>query len=415
MTIRSFVTSALACLAIAITITPSSHAAEAMAANPPAACTLPTSLPSGPYNLQQLAWQFFTAANCTDPTGKHALAWESWADQDCLNGTIPDCKQQAVRSLHPSVLSVRLAQARGVRLPALSAGDCSAMTTEKTQGLDPAMLPFIPKNLSKTRTPQFCEEVHVDQSEADYITSPGGKGSTLQTLTGQNQYVHTTGPIGFPGSALELKADWLPADSLEPGFDCDNNKPVGVYVEKIKTLSKTACYALVGIHITSKLKPNWVWATFEPQNLKTNPNRCNPNLYSSCEDPWGSDPASSTGQSTNATAKLKALMKDAGLPAVFGNYRLVGVQSEYIGNAATGERTFLGNSFVEFNAGVSPGQASCITCHANAVFNGRETPPKENPHFGPFPDMPAVGMPAIPANWTAQDFSWLLGTMPASK
>ena len=108
-------------------------------------------------------------------------------------------------------------------------------------------------------------------------------------------------------------------------------------------------------------------------------------------------------------------MTDAGLPPVFGNYRLVGVQSEYIGNATTGARTFLGNSFVEFNAGVLPGQASCITCHSNAVFDGGTTPPKKNPNFGPFPDMPTVGMPALPANWTSQDFSWMLGAMPPTK
>ncbi len=406
MNSRSFLRVLLACLACVAA--PPSQAADTSNAKAPAACTLPSSLPSGRYNLQQLAWQFFAAANCTDPTGKHPLAWESWADQDCLVGGGSHCAQEAVRSLHPSVLSFELARLRGVKLPALSDEDCSSMTTADTQYV--TMRPFVPKNLSKS--PKFCEEVHVDKSEADYITSPpGGKNGNLQSLTGQNQYVSAVGPITFPGSALEIKADWLPSDSLSPGFDCDSNKPAGVYVEKING----KCYALVGMHVSSKLKTNWVWATFEPQNTQTNPNRCNPQLYSSCEDPWGSNPSTSTGNDTDATANLKNLLTDAGLPPVFGNYRLVGVQSEYIGNANTGERTFLGNSFVEFNAGVLPGQASCITCHSNAVFNGGTTPPTKNSNFGPFPDMPAVGMPAIPANWTREDFSWLLGVMPQTK
>ena len=93
------------------------------------------------------------------------------------------------------------------------------------------------------------------------------------------------GPITFPSSALEIKADWLRSDSLSPGFDCDSNKPAGVYVEKING----KCYALVGI-FSSKLKTNWVWATFEPQNTQTNPNRCNPQLYSPLRGSVGLEP-----------------------------------------------------------------------------------------------------------------------------
>jgi hypothetical protein len=33
--------------------------------------------------------------------------------------------------------------------------------------------------------------------------------------------------------------------------------------------------------------PGWLWATFEPNSSITNPNRCDPRLYDSCFDPWG--------------------------------------------------------------------------------------------------------------------------------
>ena len=174
------------------------------------------------------------------------------------------------------------------------------------------------------------------------------------------------------------------------------------------------CYALAGIHISSKLYPNWLWATFEPQNTTTNPNRCNPKLYARCNDPWGSNPAASTGKPTAATKNLTNLMDQAGLAPEFRNYRLVGVQVEYDQPKGTHG---LGNSFTEYNAQVGAQQASCITCHSYAMMNtaGTTPTPTENPNFGPFPGTPAVGQPGQPpaGTWVRQDFSWLLGIMPA--
>lgn len=57
---------------------------------------------------------------------------------------------------------------------------------------------------------------------------------------------------------------------MNNAFNCTTNLTAGVYVE---TLSGT-CRALLGIHISSKLLSNWLWATFELQNTVTNPNRC---------------------------------------------------------------------------------------------------------------------------------------------
>ena len=84
----------------------------------------------------------------------------------------------------------------------------------------------------------------------------------------------------------------------------------------------------------------------------------------------------------------------------------------------------LGSSFVEFNAGVNPGQASCITCHKYAYFDGKD-PGQGNAedNFGGAPTgWPSVGYacnnnqngnctPFVP-NSTSQDFSWILGLMP---
>jgi hypothetical protein len=359
---------------------------------------------------EQTAWQLFVAANCP-MNGR--LTWQTWTEQTCLvQPNTPGCAPSGglaatplVRHLHGSRLRERLtANAAKGTAESTTPGGCNSMTT--TANAPPQLMPFVPKNLAAGAT--FCEEVFVDPSEAAFVRAPAS-GATLTNLTAQVAYAGSQA-ITFPTQAVEIKADWLPAASVNNAFNCTNNPPDGVYVATIDG----TCYALVGMHISSKLLPNWLWATFEPQNSVTNPNRCNPNLYNSCNDPWGSDPATSSGQTTAATAALTTLMSQAGLPKPFLNYRLVAAQSAYVD--ANGKPIQLGNSFVEFNAQVLPHQASCITCHSYALVS---TTANENPNFGNFPGTPPIGTPGtapLPAQgggtWVSQDFSWMLGIMP---
>lgn len=372
-------------------------------------CTVPTSRAGTP---EQTAWQIFTAVNCTN---NGQFAWENWTEQTCLlKPSTPGCGNTTgaarKRFLHASRLHMKATQDG---LQGLS-NDCSPMITPASfsgqNPPDPSLKPFVPKNLSSSAV--FCEEVFVNNAEAAFIKSPPGAaaGVNLQTLTGQAAYIKAKGTLTFPTSAVELKIDWLPATSVTgtASFNCTNNKPKGVFVDVIDG----KCYALVGMHISSKLYPNWLWATFEPQNSITNPNRCNPNLYSSCNDVWGSNPAVSTGKATAATKNLTNLMDQAGLPVEFRNYRLVGIQTTYSDPNKTMK---LGNSFVEYNASVPAQQASCVSCHSYAMMNTATNPPSENPNFGAFPGTPPIGNPGKPpaGNWIKQDFSWLLGIMPA--
>jgi hypothetical protein len=389
-----------------------SHAStKSAAAAPNKFCTVPTTK-SG--TAVQTAWQIFTAVNCKN-NGK--FAWENWTEQTCLKApSTPGCTATSAtggkkkRFLHASHLSLKSLGLSPTKSPI---GVCSPMTTAASfsgpNPADPSLKPFLPKNLAATA--QFCEEVFVNDAEANFIKSPPGAaaGVNLQTLAGQAAYIKAKGTLAFPTAAVELKIDWLPSDALTgtSTFNCTNKKPLGVYVEVIEG----KCYALVGMHVSSKLYPNWLWATFEPQNSITNPNRCNPKLYSNCVDPWGSNPAVSTGNATAATKNLSNLMDQAGLPPEFRNYRLVGIQTVYDDPKGT---KMLGSSFVEYNAGVPAQQASCITCHSYAMMNTASNPPSENPNFGPFPGTPPIGTPGAPppGNWLKQDFSWLLGIMP---
>jgi hypothetical protein len=352
------------------------------------ACDFPTSAAG---SHEELAWRLFVAANCRTRTGQ--LTWETWTTQACLNNP-DDCTG---KRLHGSVLAAVNAKTLTPDHPKRTGG-CQSMTTSSTAG--PSLKRFVPGNLSAQ--PVFCEEVTINAAEKGYA-QPNG----LLTTTGQGTYLQSGKTITFPTGAVEVKADWVPAASYQ-GVTMDCSKPnPAVYQELIQG----TCYALTGIHVTSKLFPNWLWATFEPQNPPTNPNRCRPDLYNACNDPWGSVPASSTGAATAATPALAALFQAAGaaFPPALQNYRLTGVQTEF--NDPVTSAGVLGSSFVEFNANVPAGQASCITCHSNALYNITKAPNGVNPNGGPFPGGAAVGQPTPPpsADWKPLDFSWFLG------
>lgn len=372
------------------------------AAAPPAAAkpaSDPCAFPAiAGLSSEETAWRIFVAATCP-ASGGMPLTFENWTEQSNLSASPSAAAATARHHLHGSLLA---AAHRGI-----PSGDCGAMTGTSASPAPPSLQPFVPKNLSAGA--QFCEEVFVNDSEASYVREPA-KGSSLLTLTQQAAYLSGGHTIKFPKAAIEIKADWLPMNALNaPAFDCKTPTP-GLYTEVIDG----TCYALVGMHISSKLHPKWLWATFEPQIAATNPNRCNPKLYSFCSDSWGSSPAKSSGKSTAQTPALKKLMAGAGLAAAFQNYRLVGIQTDF----RDSKMTHMGNSFVEFNAGVPAQQASCITCHSYAQLNTAVTPPVENPNFGNFPGTPAVGVPVTkqppvpPGTWQSQDFSWLLGIQP---
>ena len=266
--------------------------------------------------------------------------------------------------------------------------------------------------------PQFgpngsiCEEVHINPDTASFITKQGNR---FQLRGGQAAAATNGVDIQLPTTSIEVKVDWIPSTAFKAQYQFTCSKPpIGVYVEEINNV----CYALAGMHIESKLLKNWLWATFEPQNSITNPSRCK--VYTNnCRDVWGSDPAESHGDEsgfTAQTAALKALMLAAGLPNEFSNYRLVGVQTDFVTTAGP---KLLGNSVIEYeNAGVSlpPNGASCISCHAlsavrtdgvdsfSSVFQGqtiltdrranRSRKDEVGPQFH------------LPNGWAARDFIW---------
>jgi len=370
-------------------------------------------------SFDSLAWGLFLEALA--PASNGSLTVETWTEQCQLNPNAIGC---------PSMASVAAAARAGgdgrVRLlhgsptaGKMAGSDCSAMRTAPVGGY-PA-----PSNLA--RNAMFCEEVEVSPPEAAFL-----KRSGLTTLIGQQTYGRTSSmAINLPGTAMneirrdldsvEVKLDWAPATSFSnPTFACPD--PTNqLYTETING----TCYALVGIHITSKSMVRWFWATFEPNSDITNPNRCDPKLYGACLDTWGTTSSEpyGKGQTAQQSPVLHQAMAAAHLDPALNNYFLTGVQTEFV---ADGKPTLLGNSFVEFNQGVPPGESSCITCHQYAAFDGKrpaQGAPENNfgmpPHGWPYigyacnQNQDGNCTPVIP-NSTTQDFSWLLGSMPYS-
>ena len=370
-------------------------------------------------SFDSLAWALFLEA--VAPASDGSLTVETWPEQCQVNPDAIGC---------PSAASVAAASKAGgygrARLLHWSAvagkmagTDCSAMRTTPVGDYPP------PSNL--TRNAMFCEEVHVSPPEAAFL-----KRSGLTTLIGQQTYGNARGmAINFPGTGMneirrdldsvEVKLDWAPAASFSnPTFACPD--PTNhLYTETIDG----TCYALVGIHITSKSMIRWLWATFEPNSEITNPNRCDPKLYGACLDSWGTTSSHpyGKGQTAQQSPELHQAMAAAHLNPAFNNYFLTGVQAEFVYD---GKPTVLGNSFVEFNQGVPPGESSCITCHQYAAFDGiRPAPGAPENNFGRPPHgWPYIGYacnqnqndnctPVVPSS-TMQDFSWMLGLMPYS-
>jgi hypothetical protein len=380
------------------------------AAPPPAADLGVKPTAGDPVGEARYAWFLFLQAVSPSSGPNGPLVFENWVEQCQLNPSMFGCPAgltagSKTRLLHGSGLSKAKVTAKaGAAVPGI---ECQSMTTGSLGGY-PA-----PANVLSTAT--FCEEVFANPAEADFVTKNG-----LITLRGQQKYgAANGGVITFPWDAVEIKADWVPASSYKPTqtFSCPDTTG-RLYTEVING----TCYALVGLHISSKVLPDWLWATFEPNSTVTNPNRCDPKLYDTCFDPWGTTSTRpyGKGQAVPQSPQLKQAMAAAGLNKAFANYFLTGVQTTFVSN---GKPVPLGNSFVEFNAGVPPGQASCITCHRYAYFDGKQSAPENG--FGgppPPPGWPNVGYacnkgqtgnctPIVPGS-TSQDFSWMLGLMP---
>lgn len=276
-------------------------------------------------NPDQFSWELFVKANAPAASqGNNNVMFETWAaDGDTFTqdpkwpGTTPS----------PKVLKVPALIARAPRQP----------------GLQPSVLPG------------GSEEVRRNKTTFDFIVT-----NKLYLTSGLVAAFKSGTPISFPINSIEVKANWKPVTA---GMDTSTYH--------VNTASDGKKYALVSMHIISKVVPNWTWATFEH---KDNAGRCD---YMGCSDKFGAvvpfvAPKRPLGGQYPACAKTTALKKmftDGKLDAVFDNYCLKGSQTDF--TDPTGLAVRVGNSVTEkgFVA-----QSSCMTCHGRAAVDATGKP-----------------------------------------
>jgi hypothetical protein len=348
------------------------HAADA----PSPACSPPTSVAATP---EQTAWQLFVAATCPVNANTYPyVTWQTWIEQNQLYGGGSTTLAAGERPrFHMSPLAAMLrahakahANGKGKNAGAPKAGAAAPDVANQNCNSD----------TWSGRT--ICEEARLNADAQQYVTAQG-----LATRPGQVAFINAGNTFTFPAPAVEIKADWIQLTSC-------SNPPQGVHVEKVDNV----CYALGGIHLISKLVDKWIWATFEPQNTTTNSQRCK---VLGCNDPWGSSPATSSGAATQQTPALAALMQQAKLAPEWANYRLDGVQTDFLD--ANGKATRLGNSVIEGDNAGNPqamAKSSCITCHNLSSINPQGL--EQNPNF-------IIGAPQPPpTGYVLRDFAWSL-------
>jgi hypothetical protein len=359
-----------------------SSSAKAESYQPTNPCAAPSEISQTP---SQTAWQLWVAATCPVNEGQYPyVVWENWIEQaqmyptDPSQGlTVPNAGGAAVPAhlLHGSPLTL----AKNPQLGRVVTGLLGAADQNCNQASNP---PINQPNLV------ICEEVRENGATEDYIA-----GTNLWNRPGQAAAAARGANIQFSPPSIEIKADWIQLSSI--GFDCSNLPPSLTQSVHVEFISGN-CFGLAGMHLTSKLLGQWFWATFEPQNTITNPNRC---LVLGCTDTFGSIPATTHGANTLLTARLTAMMTAANLAPEWYNYRLDGAQTGFF------SPKLLGNSIIEAeNAGVPLTQSSCITCHAVSSVKSDGTDGITLLTTNP------VGAPApLPSSaWIRRDFLWSL-------
>lgn len=246
----------------------------------------------------------------------------------------------------------------------------------------------------------IAEEVRRNRPAFDYIVK-----NKLYTTAGLAENFKSKKPIEFPKSSVEVKADWVKFSDLITWL---GNNGVTISDDDIRknyyvTTDDKTDYALVALHLNSKLTPNWVWLTIEHEK---NPGRCD---TMGCFDDFGAavpkvpaDLATANTQygACSKSPALTALFKAAKLDDIWNHYCLKETQIDFV-QASSGDPIISGNSVIErINADGPIAKSSCISCHAAASFDS--TGALNFADLGASP----VGKYILPSAYKSYDFVW---------
>lgn len=338
----------------------------------------------------QVAWQIFIQANTR--AGGSNSTFETWASD---TDTFKPNPQFPTTATPPSL--------RRPVLPMIA-----------REGVQQAggLLPALPPGIAQGAT----EETRHNKATFDFIVQNNlYKVSGLKAAFGKN--------LSFPVDSIEVKANWMPVSDI-PAFT--NNRVTLAQVPQLYHVNSTGGvqYAMVAMHVISKLVPNWTWATFEH---KFNPARCD---ILGCKDAFGaqtafvpSNPAASQGYpDCTKTQALAAMLASADIDPVYANYCLKGSQTDFVDTVGLDIR--VGNSVTEEGFVAT---ASCMTCHGRSAFDKNGQPTSQagflsfsaNGPIGPlgpllpawywtFSSQPPIfeGKPGLKQIATTADFVW---------
>lgn len=311
-------------------------------------------VPNPAMNLPDMvAWDLFTQvvqpapSLGPPPAGKGLLppapmTFETWASDELTFGT-------AAAPVFPRQLD-RIAPRTG--RPTLMMGHGAL-----TRGAAASTAQLAPNTLHDAAR----EEVRRNRAAFDYIVQ-----NRLWTVTGLQAAFGKT--IKFPIDSIEVKTNWLNMAQMKQYYPRAVAGTEAAVRQNfaVVTGSDGLPYAMVSMHVISKLVPNWTWATFEHQ---ANPGRCD---IIGCVDSYGAQrpnvrPQAKPEQGYGPCAKTPAvanLMKSRKLAPQLANYCLKGSQTDF--TDPTGVPIRLGNSVTE---GGFVDRSSCMTCHGTAGWD----------------------------------------------
>ena len=332
----------------------------------------------------QFAWELFVRVNRKAPgefqmPGSNNAVFETWIDDPA---NFPKHPEKDKPPQWPDKPYTREAQLRALveasqprfhnlrmRLKA------RAVATETSEPIPPPIVQALETVHRNYATFKFIRDNDLWYQEgiATHFAKAAAKATqvNLQTI---NQVVQQ---ISFPVESIEVKTNWIVITEAQ------KSKFKWSYLQDSTDNSKVKLFGLVGMHISSKILPQWFWCTFEHVNndersdyigsyddfgVAYEDNPANPSYQPprlALQDANGKNVTYSPGVVRSNLLKLFAEFGYEGeYLEVYKNYRLKGAQTEF--TATAGTPTMLGNSITE--QGFMP-TSSCITCHSRAGAN----------------------------------------------
>lgn len=182
-------------------------------------------------------------------------------------------------------------------------------------------------------------EIRLNEATFDYIVTQG-----FYSKQEQINFFNDPGamPVEFPEDAIEIKAAWIILDPNDPNLS--HYYTIESEYTDSDGVTHQVLVGLAGFHITSKVLPNWLWATFEqvdnaartdvPERVPTSP----------------------------AAQEWNTLFHDLLGDSVWQYYDLRGAQIDFVN--PDGTPSLLANTLIETDFQTS---SSCITCHGLAT------------------------------------------------